>query len=141
MASADYARYPGQYYDPFNAGEILVRLNNNQLTVEIPTFDDIGLMYSSTLLANTPNNFILYLYGLTQFDAYPLQVTFILDDEGKSEYFRTRSFVAEYQGEIPPEPGRPGRTEALRTMELFDASRLKPALPEPRLPFIRPPVR
>lgn len=141
MTSADYARYPGQYHDPFNAGDILVKLDNNQLTVEIPTFDDIGLMYSSTLLANTPNNFILYLYGLTQFDAYPLQVTFILDDEGKSEYFRTRSFVAEYQGEISPEPGRPGRTEALRTMELFDASRLTPALPEPRLPFIRPPVR
>ncbi|MBN2315249.1 MAG: beta-lactamase family protein [Sedimentisphaerales bacterium] len=141
MTSADYARYPGQYHDPFNAGDILVKLNNNQLTVEIPEFDEVGVLYSSTLVANTPNNFILYLYGLTQFDAYPLQVTFILDDEGRSEYFRTRSFVAEYQGEIPPEPGRPGRTEAFRTMELFNASRLKPVLPEPRLPFIRPPVR
>ena len=42
MTSADYARYPGQYHDPFNAGDIIVRLNNNQLSVEIPEFDDIG---------------------------------------------------------------------------------------------------
>jgi CubicO group peptidase (beta-lactamase class C family) len=138
MTSADYARYPGQYYDPFNAGEIIVRLNNNQLTVEIPTFDEIGLVYSNTLLPNTPNNFILFLYGLTQFDAYPLQVTFILDDEGVSEYFRTRSFVARYQAEIPAEPGRPGRFGWLST-ESYPVSPFKRSLPGPRLPFIRPP--
>ena len=138
MTSADYARYPGQYYDPFNAGEIIVRLNNDQLTVEIPTFDDIGLVYSNTLLPNTPNNFILFLYGLTQFDAYPLQVTFILDDEGMSEYFRTRSFVARYQADIPAEPGRRGRFGRLST-ESYPVSPFKRSLPEPRLPFISPP--
>jgi hypothetical protein len=138
MTSADYARYPGQYYDPFNAGQIIVRLSNNQLTVEIPTFDDIGLVYSDTLIPNTPNNFILYLYGLTQFDAFPMPVTFILNNEGVSEYFRTRSFVAHYEGEVPPEPGRPGRFGWLST-ESRRISPFRRPLPGPRLPFIKPP--
>jgi len=139
MTSADYARYPGQYFDPFNAGDIIVTLNSGQLFVEIPTFDEIGLLYSGTLLPNTPNNFILYLYGLTQFDAYPLQVTFILDNEGKSEYFRTRSFVAAYQGEVPPEPGRPGRTRLLSDISHLIVP-FEHTVPELRLPFIRPPA-
>ncbi len=141
MTPTDYARYPGQYFDPYFAEDIIVTLNGGQLFVEIPTFDEIGLLYGGTLLPNTPNNFILYLYGLTQFDVIPTPVTFILDDKGVSEYFRTRSFVGEYKGEIPSEPGRPGRTEGFRSMELFKASRLKPVLPEPRLPFIKPPAR
>jgi hypothetical protein len=138
MTPDDYARYPGQYHDPFNAGDIIVRLSNNQLAVEISTFDEIGLLYSSTLLPNTPNNFILYLYGLTQFDAYPMPVTFILDNEGISEYFRTRSFVGHYKAEIQPEPGRPGRTRWLST-ESYPVFPLQHFLPEPRLPFISPP--
>lgn len=140
MTSADYARYPGQYYDPFNAGEINVKLINTQLSIEIPAFDDIGLIYGGTLLPNTPNNFILYLYGLTLFDAYPLQVTFILDDEGMPEYFRTRSFVAAYQGEIPPEPGRPGRTGLFSDLSHLIVP-FERTLPAPRLPFIKPPSR
>lgn len=145
MTLADYANYAGYYHDPFDAGDIIVKLNNQQLTVEIPTFDEIGLVYSNTLIPNTPNNFILYLYGLTQFDAYPLLVTFILDNEGVSEYFRTRSFVAHYKAEIPPEPGRPGRgaSHPLRdfgwlSTESHPISYLKPPLPGPRFPFIRP---
>lgn len=51
-------------YDPFNAGQIIVKLNNNQLTVEIPTFDEIGLVYSNTLIPNTPNHDLLLILGV-----------------------------------------------------------------------------
>lgn len=141
MTLADYANYVGYYHDPFNAGDIIVKLNNQQLTVEIPAFDEIGLVYSNTLLPSTPNNFVLYLYGLTQFEAYPLPVTFILDSGGASEYFRTRSFVARYIAEIPPEPSGRRLFEKPQATELLDVSDMKRSLPGPRLPFIRPPLQ
>lgn len=139
MTPADYAGYAGQYRDPYNVGDIIVRTNADQLTVEIPTFEEIGLDYAHTLIPATRNNFILYLYGLTIFEVYPLQVTFILDKEGLTEYFRTRSFVAQYTAEIPPEPGRRRRFEWLQSMESLPISHLKRSLPGPQLPFITPP--
>jgi hypothetical protein len=96
------------------------------------------MIYGRTLLPTYPNNFIFYLYGLPQFDAIPISVTFILDDNGASEYFRTRSFVAKYKSEIPPEPGQPGRFRWLST-ETHPVVPFERFLPEPRLPFIRPP--
>lgn len=85
ITPADYPRYCGQFYDAYNVGDVLVKTNAGQLTVEIPAFDQIGLKYNHTLLPASRNNFILYLYGLTLFDAYPLQVTFILDSDGLRE--------------------------------------------------------
>jgi CubicO group peptidase (beta-lactamase class C family) len=139
MTLADYAGYAGQYYDPFGVGDVTVTLNGAWLTVEIPGFDAAGVAYDHTLLANTPNNFILYLYGLTTLDVYPMAVTFILDDEGASEYFRTRSFVAHYRAEIPAEPGRGRRLEGFRPTESHPVAHLMRPLPEPRLPFIAAP--
>jgi CubicO group peptidase (beta-lactamase class C family) len=138
MTPAEYANYAGQYYDPYTAGNIFVETNNGQLTVEIPTFDEVGLGYSKTLIPNTPNNFILVLYGIGYFDVFPRPVTFILDNEGVSEYFRTRGFVAHYESAILPEPGRPGRFNRMST-ESYSASHFRRLLPEPRLPFVRPP--
>jgi len=140
MTLADYDNYAGQYYDPYTAGNIFVEVSNGQLTVEIPTFDDIGFGYSNTLIPNTPNNFILVLYGIGYFDVFPRPVTFILDDDGMSEYFRTRGFVAHYESGIPPEPGRPGRFNRLSTQS-HSVSHFRRLLTEPRLPFIRPPER
>jgi CubicO group peptidase (beta-lactamase class C family) len=141
MTLEDYTGYVGQYHDPFNVGDIIVKLDGAQLTVEIPDLDAVGLAYDHTLIPNTPNNFMLYLYGLTMFDAYPLPVTFILDDNGDSEYFRTRSFVARYSAEVPPEPGRRRRLEWLQSTESYPITHLNYSLPEPRLPFIAPPGR
>jgi hypothetical protein len=141
MTPADYARYGGQFHDAYNVGDVLVKTSANQLTVEIPVFDQIGLAYNHTLLPATPNNFILYLYGLTLFDALPLPVTFILDDKGSRVYFRTRSFVARYIGEIPPKSGRRRKSawpESAPSRLLSDWNRY---LPEPQLPFITPPPR
>ncbi len=141
MTAADYAAYPGQYHDPHNVGDIVVRRSDDQLTVEIPTFDRTGLQYGHTLIPATKNNFILYLYGLTVFEAFPLQVTFIRDNEGVTEYFRTRSFVAQYIAATPPGRGR-GRIlawpEPTEPLPVLDLNRY---LPGPRLPFITPPSR
>jgi hypothetical protein len=71
----------------------------------------------------------------------PLQVTFILDDEGQPEYFRTRSFVAQYVGENPVDSDvarRFQRLQATKSLPVPDLSRL---LPSPRVPFITPPTR
>ena len=140
MTLDDYASYAGHYYDPFNVGDIFVEVNNGQLTIEIPMFDDIGLAYSNTLIPNTPNNFVLVLYGAREFEVLPRPVTFILDENGVSEYFRNRSFVGHYKEEIPTEPDRPGRLGWL-SAESFPVSHLEPSLPGPRFPFIRPPSR
>jgi CubicO group peptidase (beta-lactamase class C family) len=138
MSTADYLSYEGHYYDRFNVGDVTVRFANNQLTVDIPLLEAAGLVYGHTLVPATRNNFILYLYGLSQFDAFPLQVTFIRDDQGASEYLRTRSFVAHYEGEVPAEPGG-RRPPSLQTTEALRVSLLKRFIPEPRLPFITPP--
>ena len=138
MTSDDYANYAGHYYDPFAVGDIFVEVNNGQLTVEIPMFDDIGQAYSNTLIPNTPNNFVLVLYGAREFDVLPLPVTFILDGDGVSEYFRNRSFVGHYKGEFPPQPGQTGRF-GLQSTESFPVPQLKPSLPGPRFPFVKPP--
>ncbi len=139
MTAADYARYCGQFRDAQNVGDVIVRTTTGQLTVEIPAFDQIGLVYNHTLLPATRNNFILYLYGLTLFDAFPLQVTFILDDDGLREYFRTRSFVAQYIGPAGGgrrrEPAWPGPAPSRLVSDW------KRYLPEPQLPFITPPPR
>jgi CubicO group peptidase (beta-lactamase class C family) len=140
MTPADYVRYAGQFHDAYNVGDITVKLNNDQLNVEIPTFDQMGLGYGHTLIPSTRNNFILYLYGLTLFEAYPLQVTFILNDDGATEYFRTRSFVAQYVAASPPG----GRRRVLAWPEpspLRLVSDWRRSLPEPPLPFITPPPR
>ncbi len=142
MSPSDYANYEGHYHDPFNAGDIVVRApsRSNQLQVEIPAFDQAGVSYDSTLLANTPDNFILYLNGLTNFDRFPLQVTFIRDGHGNSEYFRTRSFVAALQTKDVHEPDTRGSGRA-STLSL-EPSRFKRIRqwPEPRRPFIAPPL-
>lgn len=142
MSPSDYANYEGRYHDPFNAGDIVVRATSrsNQLQVEIPAFDQAGVSYDATLLANTPDNFILYLNGVTNFDRFPLQVTFIRDAHGDAEYFRTRSFVAALRTKNVREPGTrgSGRAQALSAGRP-PVKRGRP-WPEPRLPFIIPPV-
>lgn len=142
MSPSDYANYEGRYHDAFNAGDIVVRATtrSNQLQVEIPAFDQAGVSYDSTLLANTPDNFILYLNGLTNFDRFPLQVTFIRDVHGNVEYFRARSFVAALQTKDVRAPDTPGGGRS----QAWSAAPLRPKrvtpLPGPSFPFITPPV-
>jgi len=140
MTPADYARYCGQYHDAYKVGDVIVRTSAGQLTVEIPTFDQTGQVYNHTLLPATRNNFILYLYGLTLSEAFPLQVTFILNNDGMDEYFRTRGFVAHYMGPVPGGGRRrtPTLPEAAPARLISDWKRY---LPEPQLPFITPPPR
>ncbi len=139
MTAADYAGYCGQYHDPYNVGDVIVRSNAGQLTVEIPTFEEIGLEYEHTLSPATRNNFILYIKNLSNFEVFPLQVTFILDSDGLREYFRTRSFVARYRAENPIDPVRERRFEWSWPTESLPVSDLTRYLPGPQFPFITPP--
>jgi CubicO group peptidase (beta-lactamase class C family) len=140
MTAADYARYAGQYHDSHSVGDVVVRSDGVQLTVEIPSFEEVGLEYEHILYPATRNNFILYIHNVSNFEVFPLQVTFILDNDGLREYFRTRSFVARYIAESPTGGRRrrifprPERTPS----RLFSEWRHYP--PGPQLPFITPPA-
>ncbi|MFC1761040.1 serine hydrolase domain-containing protein [Planctomycetota bacterium] len=138
MSAADYVNYRGYYQDAYDVGDVWVRGSGSQLQVEIPGFLDSGLRYQSTLVANTPHNFLLFIEGLAAFDRFPMQVTFILDEEGRSEYFRTRGFVAHFKSkDIGTPTDRPGR----RILSLAARSPMldhPDVLPVPPLPFIQP---
>lgn len=139
MTSNDYASYSGQYHDPFNVGDIIVKEDTNQLTVDIPVFEAVGQRYDHTLVPSSPNNFILYVYGVSNFDVFPLDVTFIRDESGLTEYFRTRSFVAQHTADIPS-----GRDSEM-IFKQRKTTTLRPILdsihylPGPQLHFIKPP--
>jgi hypothetical protein len=72
-----------------------------------------------------------------------VQVTFILDAQGRSEYFRTRGFVAPLLSKQEADPGDGRGRGGRRTLSLaVTPARSKPVLlPEPALPFINPPAR
>jgi len=136
---ANYSGYCGHYYDQFNVGDVMVKSGAGQLTVEMPLLEAMGVGYEPTLAWSSGDNFILYLNEHPMYGRLPLQVTFIFDDYGQTEYFRTRSFVARYVAESPPEPPGRGRFESFRPTESLPVSDFKSYLPGPQLPFITPP--
>jgi hypothetical protein len=137
---ADYSGYCGQYHDTFNVGEVIVKSSAGQLTVDMPLLDAAGVDYEHTLLWSSDDNFILYLNSNPLYGRLPLQVTFIFDDLGQVEYFRTRSFVAHYEGANPHEPPGRGRTVAKLLTERRSIADFRHSLPGPQLPFITPPA-
>lgn len=100
----DYPTYAGEYNDPFQAGTIYVTRTGDQLRVQIPAFQGV-VPYDPVLIPNGPDNFILIIGD------FPTNLTFILDPEGRAEYFRTRGFVGrrveeEGAGAALPPPAR-----------------------------------
>ena len=85
------------------------------------------------------DNFVLYISSDPRTERMPLQVTFILDDKGQPEYFRTRSFVAKHMGDIPPDSDVPRRFQQLQAKESMPVPDLRRHLPGPRIPFLTPP--
>jgi CubicO group peptidase (beta-lactamase class C family) len=85
----DYDKYVGTYFDPYNVGEVIIVRDGDLLTVEMPLLDQNGIVYDPVLLPLAPRNFIF------QAEGYWIQSTFILDDLGNGEYWRTRAFVAQ----------------------------------------------
>lgn len=86
---AEWPRYAGAYDDPFNIGPVEVIAHTTSISVNMPELDRLRIPYEHELVPTSPRNFVLTVQG------YPLGVTFILDQAGNSEYFRTRVAVAE----------------------------------------------
>ncbi len=111
--SVDPASYPdfvGTYRDEYNVGDIIVTTTDTELHVSMPLLDDLGYSYESVLYPYVPDNFVFYL------DGYGMLVTFIRDDEGVPEYFRTRYFVGEAVAEMQAAAGLygdPARADAI----------------------------
>jgi CubicO group peptidase (beta-lactamase class C family) len=90
--------YAGTYDDPNGVGKIVVTFESGQLKLQVDYFDKQHVKYGPGLTPLTPNNFVYDLAG------QPDVVTFILDDAGKPEYFRTRSYVG-HLSTATPDPG------------------------------------
>ena len=78
----------GTYEDPYNVGTVIVTQEGNDLKVEMPLLDTMQIPYEPVLEPTLPNSFLLGVQGTT------IPVTFLRDDQGDGEYFRTRAFVA-----------------------------------------------
>ncbi len=108
---ATYGDFVGTYRDEYNVGNIDITEVDDELHVSIPLLDDYGYTYDTVLAPYVPDNFVFYLEG------GGMLVTFIRDDDGVPEYFRTRYFVGEaVQGEpaaAAPVVGDPGRLDAM----------------------------
>lgn len=141
MTPAGYSGYAGRYHDRHNIGDITVKSDAGQLTVEIPSLDGLGLDYDRALVPSVGDNYILFINSDPRMEKLPLQVTFIFDEEGLPEYFRTRSFVARYMGETAIDPDRPRRFQWLQATESLAVPDLRSHLPGPHVPFIVPPAR
>lgn len=81
------ASLAGTFHDPFNVGEIVVEASESGLTVEFPDLDAAGIPYEPQLQQVSDQTFVLGIQGTS------IAATFILDDNGNVEYFRTRAFV------------------------------------------------
>lgn len=89
------ARLAGTFHDPFNVGEIVVEASESGLTVALPDLDAAGIAYEPELQQVSDQTFVLRIQGA------PIAATFILDDDGNAEYFRTRAFVGRVTENAP----------------------------------------
>jgi CubicO group peptidase (beta-lactamase class C family) len=98
-----FQAFAGEYDDPNNAGKIVVGYDasTSKLTLSIEALDAQHVTYGKTLSAITPNNFVYDIEG------QPDLITFILDDKGQPEYFRTRGYVGRRAAGGNPLPARP----------------------------------
>jgi CubicO group peptidase (beta-lactamase class C family) len=83
------AGFVGEFVDPFNAGRVVIEAGDSGLTISMPDVDEAGIPYQSDLPQVSERSFVLTIQGI------PLLATFILDQDGNVEYFRTRAFVAQ----------------------------------------------
>jgi CubicO group peptidase (beta-lactamase class C family) len=85
---ASYSKYAGTYLDPYNAGTLIVRAHTSSLSISMPDLDRLRIPYEPELVPISPDNFILGVQG------FQVGATFILDENDRGEFFRTRPFVA-----------------------------------------------
>ena len=100
--AADLSTFPalaGTYNDPYGVGDIVVGWDGTKLTVKIDSVTKQGASVGPYLTPVTPNDFVYDLAG------EPDLATFILDDKGNPEYFRSRLFVGH---RAPPTSSQPG---------------------------------
>ena len=84
-----FTDFVGTYADPYNVGDILITEQGGALHIEMPLLDQYSLSYDDTLIATSPDNFYFTVAG------NPSSVTFIRDQNGDAQFFRTRYFVGE----------------------------------------------
>lgn len=87
---ATFGTYVGTWVDPYVLGEMILSLDGEDLHVELPDVDALGLSYKSTLTPDVPGLFLLTVAG------YTFDLTFITPDgEAEPRWARNRSLVFE----------------------------------------------
>ena len=79
--------YVGEFLDPFNVGHMSLSVVGGKLHLQMSDLDAADYSYEPVLQPVSLRNYILWVGG------YPLQLTIILDEQGKAEYLRTRIAV------------------------------------------------
>jgi CubicO group peptidase (beta-lactamase class C family) len=118
-------KYAGTYRDDFNVGTVVVSTSAASLLVSMPDLDRFGVPYEPELVHFGPDNFLLSVQG------FNLPLTFILDDDGRAEFLRTRPFVAKRVMTLRHQAARAFRKEAFMRA-VRDEARRRRVLFDPR---------
>ncbi len=137
-----FGMYAGTYEDPFNVGPIYVSNDATDLYVNVPLLDQVPIPYDHKLQCYVRHN-CLFTMDPNGASEQKLPVTFILDQSGRVEYLRNRSFVAKKLEngeaaalaattsgvEVPPDSARTGADGLVTTMRRpLDPAALERAL-------------
>ncbi len=88
-------------------------IKEGKLHLQLPDLDAAGYPYQAILDPLSLRNYILWV------DGYPLQLTILLDDQGKAEYLRTRIAVgARVEPDAPPQRLTINLTQLRRLLRL-----------------------
>ena len=86
----NFTDYVGIFNNDFNIGEMFLTVEEDGLSIEIPTLDEFNVGYDSILEPIRPDNFLLH-YPDGSYD----NLSFIRDLNGNIEYLRHRNYVGE----------------------------------------------
>jgi CubicO group peptidase (beta-lactamase class C family) len=129
-----FADYAGEYLDKYNVGTLLFTTDGTDLFVSAPDLEKYGIGYEKTLNCYVRDTCLMTIYQGGQ--TYKESVTFILDQQGRGEFARTRIFVAtrvpDADGgtpdagsvpppDVPPAPDVQGLLSKLRMLEPIPA--------------------
>lgn len=86
---ASVTDFEGTWNDPFNAGDLILTVEDGVLTVEAPLLDEYQIPYDRSFTPYAADNLVWGVQGTE------LVVSFIRDSEGEPAWLRTRAFAAE----------------------------------------------
>ncbi len=107
----ELSEYVGTFNNDFNIGEMYITVEENGLSIEIPTLDEFNIGYDSILEPVRPDNFLLH-YPDGTYD----NLSFIRDNNGNVEYLRHRNYVGEKVIENSLQPSKAPQSKTIHSL-------------------------